>query len=190
MLDEPIAQIVNDLFELFAARQVNYVLVGGIAMLSYVEGRNTEDIDLILSLPDLKRLDELTVESQDSNFARAQYRGLQIDVLLTQNKLFDLVRREYATQGQFGERALAVAKPEGLILLKFYALPSLYRQGDFTRVALYETDLVMLLRQYSISAETILTVLKPHLSDTDLQSLREIYDEVMERIMRYSTGRE
>ena len=141
-------------------------------------------------MPDLQRLSELTIESQDNNFARVTYRGLQIDVLLTQNKLFDLVRREYATQGQFDERAITVATPAGLMLLKFYALPSLYRQGDFKRVALYETDLIMLLRQYPMDDEQIFAVLQPHLSETDLRSLREIHAEIVERIQRYNKRRE
>ena len=37
------------------------------------------------------------------------------------------------------------ATPEGLILLKLYALPSLYRQSELRRANLYEADLAALL---------------------------------------------
>ena len=40
-------ETVSRFFSLLSERQIDYVLVGGIALLQYVEGRNTEDIDLI-----------------------------------------------------------------------------------------------------------------------------------------------
>jgi len=188
MLDDEIARIVDDLFALLASRRIDYLLVGGIALLNYVQGRNTEDIDLILALPDLERLPELQIESQDRDFARASFRGLRVDVLLTQNKWFDLVRREHAAKNDFGGRRISVVTPEGLILLKFYALPSLYRQGNFERVALYETDLTLLLHKYPMSVESVLTSLRLHLAEADLESLRDIYGEIERRIRRYPAG--
>lgn len=47
---------VAELFKVLRERRVNYALVGGIALLKYVQGRNTEDIDLILSVRSLKKL--------------------------------------------------------------------------------------------------------------------------------------
>jgi len=41
-------ETVTRFFALLRERQIEYVLVGGIALLQYVEGRNTEDIDLIM----------------------------------------------------------------------------------------------------------------------------------------------
>jgi len=79
------------------------VLVGGIALLQYVEGRNTEDIDLIIAASALQRLPETVVEERDADFARGKLGALRIDFLLTRNKLFDLVRRCYATTQQFVE---------------------------------------------------------------------------------------
>ncbi len=46
--------VLTTLFELFEERKISYVLVGGIAMLSYVHGRNTSDLDLIIALSDLE----------------------------------------------------------------------------------------------------------------------------------------
>lgn len=47
---------ISRLFTLLDQRQVDYVLVGGIALLSYVEGRNTDDIDLIVAVSALAKL--------------------------------------------------------------------------------------------------------------------------------------
>lgn len=58
-------------------------LVGGIALLQYVEGRNTDDIDLIMTLSSLERIPELVVESCDADFARGNFGDLSVDVLLT-----------------------------------------------------------------------------------------------------------
>ena len=52
----PTDRDVVELFTLLGERRVPYLLVGGIAMLRYVEGRNTEDIDLLMSLPSLRCL--------------------------------------------------------------------------------------------------------------------------------------
>ncbi|HEX5839179.1 MAG TPA: hypothetical protein VFY26_15185 [Anaerolineales bacterium] len=88
---------VEQLFKLLETRNVEYVLVGGIAMLTYVEGRNTQDIDLIMTLPSLSRLPEIRIESQDMYFSRGKFGELQIDILLTQHPLFAKVEKSYTT---------------------------------------------------------------------------------------------
>jgi hypothetical protein len=174
----------QSLFDLLADRKVDFVLVGGMAMLQYVEGRNTRDIDLIMALADLARLPELVVESRDADFARASYGGVQIDLLLTSNALFETVRRNYVSRREFSGRQLPVATPEGLVLLKLFALPSLYRHGDFARSNLYEADITALLRDYRPALEPLLTVLQPHLLATDIVSLREVLSDARHRIAR------
>ena len=74
---------VSQLFAVLNERQVDYVLVGGVALLQYIEGRNTEGIDLIMALPALKTLPEIEIVSQDINFARGKFGELQIYLLLT-----------------------------------------------------------------------------------------------------------
>lgn len=45
----PDSESVRRLFEMIKLQQISdYLLVGGIAMLNYIEGRNTEDINLDL----------------------------------------------------------------------------------------------------------------------------------------------
>lgn len=181
---------VDRLFVLLEQRNVEYVLVGGIAMLQYVEGRNTEDIDLIVTLPSLSSLPEIKITSQDLYFARGRFEALQIDFLLTQNPLFELVRRKYTTQQQFIEREIRCASVEGLLLLKLYALPSLYRQGSFARVGIYENDIAALLFTYQPPLEPLLNVLALYLGDTDLVSVREILADIQQRIARFGKNQE
>lgn len=185
MNTESISQAVINLFALLEQRQVSYVLVGGIALLQYIEGRNTEDIDLILAAKDLEVLPEIQIVSQDNNFARGNYHGLQIDFLLTRNALFEKVRQHHATRQTFVEQEIVCATVEGLLLLKLYALPSLYRQGNFARVGLYENDIATLMQVYRPQTETLLTTLAPHLSENDLTSLRDIVGEIQARIQRF-----
>ncbi|HRV94035.1 MAG TPA: hypothetical protein P5526_17890 [Anaerolineae bacterium] len=68
---------VARLFTLLEERKIDYLLVGGIALLQYVEGRNTEDIDLIMALASLKKLPEIKITGRDNNFARGRFDELQ-----------------------------------------------------------------------------------------------------------------
>ncbi|HVG07001.1 MAG TPA: hypothetical protein VNM67_04795 [Thermoanaerobaculia bacterium] len=182
---DDLLQAVSRLFVLLGERRTDYLLVGGIALLKYVEGRNTEDIDLIMALSSLEKLPEIRIENRDDDFARGFFDGLQIDLLLTSNPLFEKVRRQYATTQRFVEREIPCATVEGLLLLKLYALPSLYRQGNFARVALYEGDIATLMHDYRPPTEPLFEELKEHLSHTDLDSLRKIAGEIQERIERF-----
>lgn len=176
---------VDTLFSTLESRQIEYLLVGGIAMLSYVEGRNTQDIDFILSKQALDNLPELAVIEENRDFIRGNVGSLQVDILLTQNKLFELVNQQYAVEKQFGNRMIRCATVEGLLILKFYALPSLYRQGDFGRVSLYENDITQLLLKYSVELEKIFSVLSTHLLRSDVQAIQETARDIQSRIQRF-----
>lgn len=169
-------------------RQIEHLLVGGIALLQYVRGRNTEVIELIIACSDLKKLPEIQITSQDVHFARGQFDGLQIDFLLTRNQLFQKVQRNYATVRPFAEREIPCATVEGLLLLKMYALPSLYRQFDFTRVGLYENDIATLIQHYQPPVEPLFNELALHLTETDFSSVRDIVHEIEQRIARFRKG--
>jgi hypothetical protein len=180
---------VDRLFALLEERQIEYVLVGGVALLTYVEGRNTEDLDLIMASPALAGMPEIEIASQDMYFARGKFGELQIDILLTRNPLFEEVRRNYSLEKQFVERKIHCASVEGLLLLKLYALPSLYRQGSFVQVGLYETDIAALLHDYQPPLQPLFDVLRKHLSETDLQEVQRIVAEIQERIERFRKSR-
>jgi hypothetical protein len=175
---------VERLFETLDNSGIPYLLVGGIAMLVYVEGRNTEDIDLIVRRPDLENLEQMVIAEENRDFVRAAYQGLQVDLLLTQNSLFEQVQQNYRTEIEWGNRRIPCATPEGLVILKLYALPSLYRQGKFDRAALYETDILQLVYNYSISLESAIKIVDPHLIATGRSEIRDIARDVEQRQQR------
>jgi hypothetical protein len=185
---DSLLQTVARLFALLHERKIDYLLVGGVALLQYVKGRNTQDIDLIMALSSLRKLPEIQVSSEETDFARGKFGELQIDILLTRNRLFEKVQRKYATPQPFAERDIPCATVEGLLLLKLYALPSLYRQGDFTRVGLYETDVATLIHDYRPPLEPLLAELAHHLSASDLAAVRDVVAEIRQRIERFDKG--
>jgi hypothetical protein len=177
--------VVESLFSTLEKCEVNYLLVGGVALLSYIEGRNTQDIDLILSRQDLQVLPELQILDENNDFIRGNFKDLQIDILLTQNNLFKTVLLQFLTERKFGERVIRCVTVEGLILLKLYALPSLYRQGKFDRVSIYENDILLLMLNYNVDTESILTLLKKHILKSDLEEVQEVLVDIQGRIKRF-----
>lgn len=180
-----VSKSVGEFLDALANARVDFAIVGGIALLAYVEGRNTKDIDLIVALAELQKIPDLQIVYQDRDFARADFRGLQIDILKTENEFFDLIRRQATTQSEIEKRKIKIATPEGLALLKLFALPSLYRQGIFDRVALYETDIAMLMQSWPMERAALLKTLAPFLSETDLDALQDILNDIEKRIRRF-----
>ncbi len=118
MHSDSLIQAVERLFDLLDQRAIDYVLVGGIALLHYVEGRNTQDLDFLMPLAALDKLPEFKITNQDVYFVRAKYEVLQIDILLTENPLFKAVHGRYAQTERFLDREIPLATVEGLVLLK------------------------------------------------------------------------
>ena len=185
MTSDTIIQSIQDLFAVLEKRKIDYVLVGGIALLHYVEGRNTQDIDLLMSLSSLEKLPELIVSSQDNDFVRSDYNGLQIDILLTQNPLFNRVHNKYSKNQNFFDRNIPIATVEGLLLLKLYALPSLYRQGNFARVGIYENDIATLFHYYQPDLLPLLSELNKYVNASDLAEIKSIVTDIQNRINRF-----
>lgn len=181
---------VEQLFNLLDSRKVDYVLVGGVALLTYVEGRNTQDIDLIMALPSLSILPEVKIDEQDLYFVRGKLGELQIDILLTKNPLFATVEKKYTTTKQFMDRTIRCATVEGLILLKLFALPSLYRQGSFERVGIYENDIATLMNAFNPKMEPLFAELNKHLNETDMTEARKIMADIESRIERFRKANE
>ena len=182
---DSLLEAVEGLFALLEARSVDYVLVGGIALLQYVEGRNTEELDLIVALSDLEKLPEIELENQNPGFARGQFEGLRVNLLLTENPLFAAVQEKHTTVQEFLDREVPLATAEGLLLLKLYVLPSLYRQGGFARVGIYEADIAALIQAYRPDLERLLAELSGYLGESDLRAVREIVSEIQGRIERF-----
>ena len=185
MNSDSLIQSVQDLFSILEQRKIDYVLVGGIALLHYVEGRNTQDLDLLMALSSFEKLPELKVVSKDMYFVRADYNGLQIDVLLTQNPLFKRVQSKYSQTQHFLDRNISIATVEGLLLLKLYALPSLYRQGNFARVGIYENDIATLLHYYQSDVSTLLAELAKYVNESDFAEIKSVVADIQNRINRF-----
>ena len=186
---ESLPDVVARLFALFKERETNYLLVGGIALLSYVDGRNTQDVDFILSKSDLDGVPEIAVRDENRDFVRGDFSGLQIDLLLTQNKVFDLVSKRFATNRTFGGLSIRTVSVPGLVLLKLYAMPSLYRQGNFDRVSIYESDIMLLLMNYTVDIEAIMKLLSKYVLGSDLLEIRETVSDIQRRILRFQQSR-
>ena len=149
-------------------------------MLWYVEVRNTQDVDLIISPKHLKKICwQATL--QDKDFGTATYHGLRVDLLLTTNPLFAYVSQHERTRISFDDHEVVCATRAGLLLLKLYALPSLYRQGNLVRAALYEADIFALLQGVDVDEESLLAILSKHLPAPDVEELRRILREQRER---------
>lgn len=183
---DSLTHAVQDFFAVLEKRQIDYVLVGGIALLYYVEGRNTQDLDLLVAVSSLEKLPELKISSQDTYFARGKYGALQIDLLLTKNPLFKKVHQEYSQVQTFLDRNIPLATVEGLLLLKLYALPSLYRQGNFARVGIYENDIATLLHYYQPDILLLLAEISKFVSEPDFEEIKGIVSDIQKRIKRFN----
>ena len=187
MNSDSLIQSVQDLFSVLEQRKTDYVLVGGIALLHYVEGRNTQDLDLLMALSSLEKLPEFNISSQDLYFVRAEYGELQIDILLTKNPLFKKVHSKYSKEQRFLDRNIPIATVEGLLLLKLYALPSLYRQSNFSRVGIYENDIATLLHDYEPDINALLVELSKFVNESDLAEIKNIVADIQKRIKRFKS---
>lgn len=177
--------IIDRLFLTMEERNIDYLLVGGVALLSYIEGRNTQDIDLILAKNDLENLPEIEIAEENKDFVFGRFETLRVDLLLRQNPLFDGVIKNCVAEREFGVRLVKCVTVEGLILLKLYALPSLYRQGQFSRVSIYENDILLLMLNYDVDIEGILQTLATHLLATDLEEVKSVVADIRGRIKRF-----
>ncbi|MFM7384071.1 MAG: hypothetical protein ACKN9E_14860 [Microcystaceae cyanobacterium] len=177
---------IDDLFNTLDRLNINYLLVGGIALLSYIEGRNTQDIDLILSRQDLDNLSTIKIIEENNDFIRGDFNQLQIDVLLTRNKFFKTILQKFVTEREFGNRLIRCVTVEGLIILKLYALPSLYRQGKFDKASIYENDILLLLLNYTVNLSPLLKLLSKHLLKSDLEEIKEVIAAIQSKIQRFS----
>ncbi len=68
--------------------------------------------------------------------------------------------------------------------MKLYALPSLYRQGEFARADIYEGDVLALLRGYAIDEDLLVDMLVREMLPSDIAAIRDIVREVRTRITK------
>jgi len=133
---------------------------------------------LIVAREDLERFSEITIEEDNHDFARGWLGDLRVDFLLTRNKLFDVVLKDYTITKEFVGRQIPCATPAGLAMLKLFALPSLYRQARFDRVRIYQNDVTELIERFNPPIEPIFQELAKHLLPTDMDELRSIVQKI------------
>lgn len=140
----------------------------------------------------MEQLSEVELTARQENFAQARFAGLRVDFLFTNHPLFKRVLQSYSEIQPFKDRKIRCATVEGMLLLKLFALPSLYRQGRLDRAAIYESDIALLLLVLDKPMEGVFAALKSHLSQSDLQEVRKIVIEIRERATRFekSSGAE
>lgn len=180
----PASADLLELFDTLESMRIDFALVGDIAMLRYIEGRNTEVVDLRVATAALERLPELEVVDRNRDSARARFRSIRVDFLFTEHALVRHVAQRHVVSQPFGGRPIPCASPLGLAILKLYTLPNLYRQGRLDRAALYETDVLMLMRDTGVDPDAALGELATHVAAVDLKELRRIVDEIRARLER------
>jgi hypothetical protein len=106
---DPLFQAVQSLFDILEKRNIDYALTGDIATLCYIDGRNSQILELLMTVSSLEQLPELKIIERDMYFARAKYDELQIDILLTKNPLFKKVHSGYSKVEKFLDRNIPLA---------------------------------------------------------------------------------
>jgi len=163
-------------------KNIPHLLVGAMAMLQHIDGRPTRDIDLIIALDDLAKLPDFKLEESNEWFATGTVGPVRVDLLFTQNPFFAEVLANHSETKLLLDTPIQCASPRGLVLLKLFALPSLYRQSNVRRAAIYETDILQLLILQPLETESLLAQLQPHMTSSDINALREILSEIQQRI--------
>lgn len=186
MNEESLLQATRDFVNALEAEKIPHVLVGGLAVLQYMKGRNTRDIHFIIAVEDLERLPGVVMRERNEWFGSGEAGPLQVDFLFTENPFFAEIAECHAEERVFLDARLRCATPEGIVLLKLFALPSLYRQGNIDRAALYETDILMLLRHVPVGDSALLEQISCHMSATDINALRDVLTEIRGRIAKSS----
>jgi hypothetical protein len=185
---EDFGPAVTLLLELLTQRRISFAVVGGMAMLKYFEGRNTKDVDLLMEAAHLDAMPEIDVRSRGEHFVRARFAEVSLDLLLTSNPLFAKVLRSHTTLKHFDDlpqQPIPCATVEGLLLLKLYSIPSLYRQGEFLRLGLYENDIASLLHVFHPAIEPLFAELSEHMIPSDLRELKRLLPGLQRRFERY-----
>lgn len=184
--DDDLTSATRRFLRELSERNIPHLLVGALAMLQHVEGRTTRDIDFIIAVSDLDRLPGFILEERNEWFATGTSGPVRIDLLFTENRLFAEVLENHSEPRRLLDVEIRCADPEGIVLLKLFALPSLYRQGRTDRAALYETDILNLLHHDPRDPEILLAKLQPHMPASDISALRDVLADIRKRMNRGS----
>ena len=116
-----IPELVTSFLSLLRERHLPFVVVGGIALLQHVSGRDTDDIDLIISAPRLSELPELFIRERSEMFAYGHFWELRVDVLFAEHALFGKIAQDFALPMSYEIGVL----PDGHDTMGFFSSSSL-----------------------------------------------------------------
>lgn len=119
--------------ELFKSHNIDYCVIGGLAMLLHQGRANTVDIDFYVLVDDLKAVSKLFHENQYPVASAGKFQlkakvdNVPIDLLYADHYIgSDVVKR--GIEKKLGEHFVRVATPEDLIILKTLADRSIDRR--------------------------------------------------------------
>lgn len=119
--------------ELFKRNQIDYCVIGGLAMLLHQGRANTVDIDFYVLVDDLKSVAKIfqslkyAVKDAGEFQLKTKVDQVPIDILLADHYIgADVVKR--AAEKKLGDHFIRVATPEDLIILKTLADRSVDRR--------------------------------------------------------------
>ena len=98
------------------------------------------------------------------------------------------LRRHQTRVVEIDGRPTPCATAQALLILKLFALPSRYRQGENSRAAVYEAEISSLLGTGEVHAERALAALTPHMLAMDIDSLRTTLADIPARGARFKSG--
>ena len=174
------------LIELLEIKGIDYALVGGVAMMAIApEVRATDDYNFIGQRSDFDSLGELSKVSSDKNFGRYRHNATIVDMLFVENPVFAHALNTYQADCVIAGKTIRSLSPSGIALLKLYAIPSLYLQGQHVRVATYEQDLeVLFIVDPDINEDALLTFLNKHLVQSQVTELKNTCEEIRKKLSR------
>lgn len=178
---------VDKFLKLLSQNDIDIVIVGGIALLSYIQDRNTQDLDLIVSKADFRKLaPSLKVVETDENFANCEtFDDLKVDFLFAENAIFNYVKKGFSQKRSYQEGSFFIATVEGLILMKLYAWADLYLNGSafndkflLTKSLRYKNDIEVLLLNYEINLSPLKKILKKNLEASKFELVENLIKQL------------
>ncbi len=177
-----ISRQTEALLDLLAEREINCVLVGAVAMLQYVPGRNTKDIDFIMPKSELRRCPEIVVFHEDETFCQASFGCVNVDFLYSRHRLFQEVAVNYCTVRHISGHLIKCATPTGLVILKLFAIPSLLYQFREGKIRQYESDIEGMIETCEVPDDEVLALLQKHLKPGELLAVKTVLTDLRARI--------
>ncbi len=178
---------VDKFLKLLSENEIEIVIVGGIALLSYVQDRNTQDLDLIVSKDDFRKISaSLKVVESDDSFANCEtFDGLKVDFLFTDNQIFNYVKKAFSQERTYREGSFFIATVEGLVLMKLYAWADLQFNGRLfndkyllTKSLRYKNDIEVLLLNYEINLTPLKKILKKNLEASKYELVEDLINQL------------